>query len=228
MDFAKSLDGHFKKENGKMSVKTVNVAFVIDRSGSMEPLTNEVITGFNEQVETIKKENPEARATLVSFATTVKEHFFDMPVNSLEPLTQDSYKPSGWTALYDGVAHTIDRMNGLPTANDPNQIFLVTIISDGMENQSKEFAGTKGRNALAAKIGKLQETGRWTFTYMGANQDLSKVAKEMGLHTANTMAFDATQTGYASGQHVNSTALKSYLRATKKGQTQTGEFYSKG
>jgi hypothetical protein len=213
-----------------MSEKNIYIGFVIDRSGSMEPLTNEVITGFNEQIETIKKENPKAKVTLVSFATTVKEHFFNHTVDSLEPFTKESYKPSGWTALYDGVAHTLDRMNSLPDANDPNTVFLVTVISDGMENQSKEFAGPKGQKALAEKIKKLQETGRWTITYMGANQDLGKVSRDMGIPVANTMAFEATEGGYATGQHVNKTQLAKFLRSTGVGGSSLASknFYSKG
>lgn len=208
--------------------KKVRIGFAIDRSGSMEPLRNEVVTGFNEQVDTILKNATEdTKVSLVTFATTVKTHFINEPVDKLEKLTTDSYVPSGWTALNDGVASLIDSMEA-DGGNDPDTVFLLTIISDGAENSSKEFAGPKGRNALALKIKKLQETGRWTFTYLGANQDMSQVSRELNIPTNNTQAFAATIGGVRGASVANKTGTEYYLNSIKKNKSCVSDFYSQG
>lgn len=210
--------------------KKVRIGFAIDRSGSMEPLRNEVVTGFNEQVDAINKNATEdTKVSLVTFATTVKEHFINEPVAKLEKLTTDKYVPSGWTALNDAVAHLISRLEQSEDANDPNTAFLITVISDGAENQSKEFAGHKGRLALASKIKSLQDTGRWTFTYLGANQDMAQVSQELNIPIQNTQAFAASAGGTRSAMHLNKTATEMYLGSIKKGSKMSvADFYSQG
>jgi len=59
----------------------------------------------------------------------------------------------------------------------------VTVITDGLENASREFTGS----AIKALVDKLKDEEGWNFAYIGANQDVESVA--MSLSISNTMTF---------------------------------------
>ena len=63
---------------------------------------------------------------------------------------------------------------------------LVTVITDGYENASVHWNGPQ----IKSLVEELRQTG-WTFTYIGANQDVEAVAGSMGIR--NTLAFEETE-----------------------------------
>ena len=65
---------------------------------------------------------------------------------------------------------------------------LVTVITDGEENSSREYDG----KAISSLVDKLKGEG-WVFTYIGANQDVEKVAASIHIH--NSISFAATCVG---------------------------------
>ena len=69
-----------------------------------------------------------------------------------------------------------------------NDNVLVTIVTDGYENASREYNGS----AVKALVDELKAKG-WVFAYIGANQDVEKVAASMSI--TNTMCFDTTHEG---------------------------------
>ena len=65
---------------------------------------------------------------------------------------------------------------------------LVTVITDGYENASQHWSGPQ----IKSLVEELRHEG-WTFTYIGANQDVEAVAGSMGIR--NTLAFEETEEG---------------------------------
>jgi hypothetical protein len=65
---------------------------------------------------------------------------------------------------------------------------LVTIVTDGYENASKEYSG----KAIKALVDELKGKG-WIFAYIGANQDVEAVAATISI--TNVMNFEATCEG---------------------------------
>jgi hypothetical protein len=63
---------------------------------------------------------------------------------------------------------------------------LVTIMTDGEENASKEFSG----NAIKKVVEELKEN-RWTFTYIGTDHDVEKIASSLSIN--NTMMFEKNE-----------------------------------
>lgn len=181
--------------NGKdLRGKAVQVAIVLDRSGSMEECRAETISGFNEYAAEIRRtarlEGLNARVTLVTFNSEVTPVYWSAPLDRLQPIDHSSYVPGGMTAMLDAVGTTIDRLAGdEPDSKDGHT--LVCIISDGLENASREYTAP----AVAQRIRRLQETGRWTFTYLGSNQDLAKVSADLGVPQTNVAAYAATPAG---------------------------------
>ena len=69
-----------------------------------------------------------------------------------------------------------------------NDKVLVTVVTDGYENASKEYDG----KAIKALVDELKAKG-WVFAYIGANQDAKAVSKSLGI--VNALNFEATVCG---------------------------------
>ncbi len=200
------------------------VAFVLDSSGSMAMIQKEIVEGFNEQVRAIRQsaKGMPTKVSLVTFSS--RPHpakLWCEPVEKLQELERKEYVPDGCTALYDTVAEVIGRLEKQPDISDKNVSVLFLILSDGQENSSQEFNSEK----LASLIKKCQATGRWTFTYLGANQDVMLSAQAMGIPVLNAMAFvsDRHGTQVATGQSVRATM--NYMSQRRAGTRSVKNFY---
>jgi uncharacterized protein YegL len=167
---------------------TTQVAIVMDKSSSMGTIRGSTISGFNEYIDTLKQKGEYCEVTLTYFDTETEQAFVKIPIKKVKNLTEDSYIPSGMTALYDGVGETIDALDKKVKGNTP---VLVVIITDGGENSSKEYT----QRQVAAMIKKQEKKG-WTFVFIGANQDSWATAQSFGLTSVqNVVNFNATDKG---------------------------------
>lgn len=164
---------------------------ILDESGSMDSIKRATISGFNEVVQTIKgieKQYPEQQH-FISFVTFngfgVKTHLDKQPVASLPEINVNTYQPASMTPLYDAIGLSVLKLK-IDLAGLKNVNVLVTILTDGEENSSKEFNGVQIK-----KIIDEQKSFGWTFTYIGANQDVEKVAASISI--TNTMKFEANE-----------------------------------
>ena len=122
--------------------KRTYVAIVLDRSGSMLKVKSETVKGYNEQVKTLLEEasipdRGETFASLVTFNGQVTEDFFNAPVEILREMHESQYEPSGWTAMYDAVGYTIEKLCKETDITDEFNSYLIVVISDGEENRSR-------------------------------------------------------------------------------------------
>ncbi len=177
--------------------KKTYVVMVLDKSGSMCRGLTQTIDGFNEQIQTIRETETADNITevsLITFNHEVTQDIVNKPTQSIQELTETTYRPNGMTALYDGVGTAIEMILDQDDIEDENTSVLMVILSDGVENSSKNFSGED----IAEKIQTLKDTERWTFTYMGANVDLSVISKTLNIDAGNIMSFDASK---AEGYH---------------------------
>lgn len=205
-------------------MRDVKVLVILDKSGSMDSCKNETIRGFNEQVQVIRKNAQKVRSatvSLITFNENVDFDFFNQAPDKLVELTSSNYKPDGMTALNDAIGMTLDRIEKVVKDNEELS-YLVTIISDGDENASKEYADV---SKLRQRIEQLEATGRWTFTYMGANQDMLEVQRNYGIRADNVTAYDATPQGTLIANSLRSTGTMSYFSAIGNGETGLDGFY---
>lgn len=207
----------------KTALKT-RIALVLDSSGSMQSIRKEALDMFNQQVRAIKKGAAEVdtKVSLAVFESGVKTIFFNEDVKKLKELALESYNPEGGTAMYDAVGGAIDALSFLPEASDENTSFLVVIVSDGEENQSKKYNATD----ISKRVIALQATGRWTFSYLGANQDLAKVSATLGISRGNMHAFTASVPGAYAAAAVNTAATEKYMGNRSMGVKAVNNFYS--
>lgn len=213
------------------------VGFVRDHSGSMaERLPDNVTTtkaamameNFNKYIETLKKKSEvdmETLVTIVEFDDTIKNIDKNLLIKNVEPMT--NYWTGGMTALYDAIAKVIGELSrAMAQDKRTDKAALVIIQTDGAENYSTEFAGRDGQKRLQTYIKDLEDSGIWTFVFLGENID-AKLAKEIGMTPKNFMKTAGTQSSYKmSGIQVND-GLSEYYDLRKTGSTQTKSFFDK-
>jgi len=187
------------------------IAIVLDRSGSMQTVKKQTINGYNEQVKILLEEassdRSETFASLVTFNGSVSEEFFNAPVEILREMHESQYNPDGWTAMRDAVGYTVDKLCKDTDPTDEFNSYLVVVISDGEENKSRFWTAER----LSQKVKELQDTNRWTFTYIGANQDLSQVQTATGFKLGNMISYNSDARGTESAFHSNATQMKKWL-----------------
>jgi hypothetical protein len=174
-----------------MITQTYNL-IILDRSGSMSIISRQAITGVNETISTIrtmaKKTDMRQLVTLSSFCScSMIDHYLNDDVTNVKPITDKEYQPCCCTPLYDAIGKCCTRLER--QIGDRNDVAVsVTIITDGYENDSKEWTGA----AVKKLIERLKEKG-WLFAYIGANQDMEQVRFNMSID--NTLEFDASPQG---------------------------------
>jgi uncharacterized protein YegL len=207
------------------TLKTLHVAIVLDRSGSMEDCRDATISGFNELVEGIRADDRKGglrtRITLVTFNHEVEAVHFKAPLASLQRISRQTYIPGGNTAMLDAVGLTLDRLTG-EVKDQASKSFLVCIVSDGYENASRRYTYPD----IAARIRTLTEAGNWTFTYLGSNQDLSQVSAQLHIPRGNVAAYAATPAGTDAAWAVQREAtVRRMARVRSGGPAAAASFY---
>ena len=167
---------------------------ILDKSGSMESIRTEAINGYNETLASIKATQEEFSETQEHFISLAAfcNHGIDMihnmtPINEAEKLTREKYSPCCLTPLFDAIGTTVKSLQK-KIADKPNSAVIVTIITDGQENASKEWTA-KTVNKL---IEDCKEAG-WTFSFIGAGEDVLKVATTISI--TNTMLWENNSEG---------------------------------
>jgi len=170
---------------------TIYNLIIIDESGSMQSIKPQIISGFNETVQTIRltKEKYQEQNHLVSLV------FFNgggtrtvhdcAAVKSIKELKDKDYQPNYDTPLYDAMGFSL---NKLKEKVKPDDKVLITILTDGLENASKEY----DQQTIKKLVEELKSKG-WVFAFMGANQDVEKVAFSLSIQ--NHILFDASPQG---------------------------------
>lgn len=186
-----------KNENKLTKTQVFNV-IILDKSGSMNSIRKAAIDGFNETLAGIKKaqeqfvDTQDHYVSLFTFCSCEKKYVFDkVPVSESRVLTEDDYVPCCCTPLYDAMGFTLTSMRNYVKKIE-DSVAVVTIITDGMENASREYTGP----TIKKLVEELKGEG-WTFTYMGANQDSIEVAFTLSIRNARN--FDYSTQGTMAG-----------------------------
>lgn len=156
------------------------IVFILDKSGSMHGLEADTIGGFNSLIEKQKSEDGEVYVSTVLFDNGTQVLHDRLPLNKVEPLTQEQYIPGGGTALLDAVGdaiHHIGNIHKYARKEDIPQKTLFVITTDGMENASHRFRYKDVKRIIQRQ----QEKYGWEFLFLGANIDAAKAAADIGI-----------------------------------------------
>ena len=104
-----------EKINEKTNAKTnlTEVAFILDKSGSMSGLENDTIGGFNSMIAKQRREAGEALVSTVLFNTTTTVLHDRVPISRIEPMTERQYQVGGCTALLDAIGGAIHHIGNV-------------------------------------------------------------------------------------------------------------------
>ena len=168
---------------------------ILDKSGSMSSIAKAAISGFNETVGSIRSaqeryaETQEHFVSLMIFCDCEKRLVYDkVPVSEVKELTSRDYRPCCCTPLYDAMGISINGLlNDIKDMEDATAV--VTVITDGLENASKEYSG----KAIKALVERMKEEEGWNFSYIGTNQDVEATSASLSID--NQMAFRDDEAG---------------------------------
>ena len=165
---------------------------IVDKSGSMYDSIPQTIEGYNEQVKKIislEKEFPNQEITIGLTLFNHSVHTLYMGAGSKQAtlLTKSNYRPEGNTALYDSIGVTVHQLENLLERSEtvmPTTVAVI-IITDGMENASGLF----NLKMIQQTIMRLENTEKWTFSFLGAELQSLEAAKMMNFKNSNTKLF---------------------------------------
>ena len=170
--------------------KVYNV-IIMDRSGSMWDIQKPAIMGFNEVLGGVKAaqtkyaETQEQFITLVLFdSASIDEVYWNADPSKAMHLTTKTYVPGSATPLYDAMGRTLTKLER-ELKGDENHSVLVTVITDGYENDSREY----DLASVKALVEHLKDQG-WTFAYMGTDHDVHAVSIDLSI--TNVVKFEKT------------------------------------
>jgi hypothetical protein len=200
-------------ENVNMMYKETRIFhLLVDASGSMEEVAEEVIETCNARITSVREfaaGSPDIKFTmgLSLFRGSVETIYAGMPPDEANFLTREQFRPDGNTALFDAMdavltvlenewMHTVSLM--------PARVDLY-IITDGYDSASSvtRFAD------LRERFRSLAETGAWHFHFEGA--DLDAIEMKALLAFRKKLKDDAHPEGQRS-------ALVDFLTPTRTGQ----------
>ena len=172
------------KDKGK--TMDTEVFFVLDASGSMYSLRDDTIGGLNAFVDAQRKVKGKCRVTVRQFNDESFVTHDNIKLKKFPTLVAGDYTPSGCTALYDAIGHTIAHIEKTHGVEKPK--IIVVIVTDGWENASKEWTHEGVQRALA-------DHDDWEVVFLGANIDSKAVASSIGVAAHKTMDYSATVIG---------------------------------
>lgn len=173
----------------------VHNLIILDESGSMESIKDQIISGFNETIQTIRQASLDFpdQQHFVSFytfnGTGIKRlHFID-DAKKIGEIDFRSYNPNASTPLYDTMGRSMNDLKAVLKDSDPDSYrVLVTIFTDGYENASKEYRWS----AVKALIEELKKQN-WTFAYIGTDHDVESISESLSINSS--IAFDKSAYG---------------------------------
>lgn len=175
-----------------MKKKVFNL-IIVDESGSMSCIRKQAFSGINETLSTVRQmqkkfTDTDQRVTLVTFDSEhMKWHYDNTPADKTQDLNWKDYSPCAATPLYDAMGNAISKVNA-QVGSDDN--VLVTVITDGWENSSREWTLTM----IKQLIEKLKQQ-HWTFTLIGTdNLDVEGMAAQMSIDEHMEFHQDAKET----------------------------------
>ena len=180
-------------ENMKNDKARIYNLIIVDESGSMSHLREATLSGINETISTIRSAQEEYASTQSHTLTLVT---FDSGSNrpdvrtmiDNEPISKvvefKDYMPNGCTPLYDAMGQSLTVLHNR-IKDDSDATAVVTVLTDGLENASREWDAT----GLRRLIEQLKTEG-WSFSYMGSAHNVKEVSDLLSIENVVEFSHD--------------------------------------
>ncbi len=192
-----------KNKNNKP--KDVELVFILDRSGSMGGLESDTIGGYNSMLSKQKKEKTgKVSVTTVLFDDQYELLYNQVPIEKVSLMTEEEYYVRGSTALLDAIGKTVMQVKANQDKKEIKDKVLFVIITDGMENASREYRVEQVKKLIEER----KEKDNWEFLFLGANIDAIGAAKDLGIDSSRAVRFKSDKKGTAKNYEVLNEAIK--------------------
>ncbi|MFN4184737.1 MAG: vWA domain-containing protein [Hyphomonas sp.] len=170
---------------------TVQSYILLDRTGSMSNIWDEALSSVNAYADSFAADAPGAEIAGADIKTAVTVAVFDyqdglqfdvlrdkVAPQAWKTITNNEASPRGMTPLFDAIGRIIARAE----ADNPEKAVIV-IMTDGLENSSKEFT----KEGAKAALDRAQARG-WEVIFLGAEFASFNDADAVGMAASKTMA----------------------------------------
>lgn len=201
-----------------------HVYVMLDRSGSMEAMREAVVDGFNGLLTDQQAEGPDALMTLVQFDSQAPHEILAeaLPITEMVPLSAADFVPRGGTPLLDAIGRTVTlagvRQDERAATGGPPEDITVITITDGQENQSREFT-----RAQIVGLVKDKTNQGWSFVFLGAGLDAYAEARGMGYDDRSVQAWAPDGSGAVLAMRSASAGISS-----KRAKLRRNDAFDKG
>tara|TARA_B110001452_G_C15187836_1_gene412548 strand:+ start:301 stop:942 length:642 start_codon:yes stop_codon:yes gene_type:complete len=165
------------------------VIALIDRSGSMRGKEDDTIGGINSTFEVLKKDKPDNTTIKVSIKLFDHEEQLlirSLPLDQVINITRSQYVVRGQTALLDAIGTTLAYfMEKKLVDSDAYDSCLIYIVTDGLENSSKQYSNKK----IKLMIANADENYNIKIIYLAANQDAILEAANYGIDSSRALNY---------------------------------------
>jgi len=171
----------------------VEIVCVLDKSGSMEAIEEDARGAFNEFLKDRKAAPGKALLTLCLFDTNYNLLHEGKDIQDVPELTRQTYAPSGNTALLDALGRTIDEVsNRLDKAKSKPKKVIMAVVTDGLENSSREY----NRTQILNKIEDRKKAG-WEILFLSSDERAIQEAMSLGVQADRVAQFAPSAIGYS-------------------------------
>ncbi|MCL1593552.1 MAG: VWA domain-containing protein [Actinomycetia bacterium] len=204
----------------------VTLSVILDRSGSMMSIADDIVDGFNALLANQRTQPGEVFVTLAQFDT---EDPFELlidavPLREVTDMERDWYQPRGGTPLYDAIGRLLSHIDASPLASKDTIDHVVVVVTDGQENASREF----DRKQVSDLIKRRSDDG-WVFIYLGSEFESYADAHDISVSAANARSWDKSEYGTRDMMDKVSSSLTSHRRKSRYQRRQgKDDFYGDG
>lgn len=210
------------KRKGTEKVGSTNVIYVIDHSGSMTSIWDEVLNAVELNLKEVQKSDLENYVSMIVFDDQIDEVMWRVPAKEVV-LDRETYFPRGLTSMLDAVGLALSKAHteyiAAVSQGKLNEAFYLVIVSDGIENNSKEWTYQK----IQDKVKTVLATDHFTITYLGSNQDLAELRNLTGIN--QTYNWNSTLAGTRVMGGASAGATQTYFASRAEGQTVVNSLY---
>ncbi len=151
-----------------------------------------MLSTINEQlgaIQRISAERPNQKILtgITFFDTKLEQLYYQAAAQELKPVTENEYVVGDLTALLDAIGQTIIALESACASQVERgeASVVVIVITYGYENASKLFRFEQ----IKEMISRLEATGLWSFTYLGADLSDISEAQRMGFRQSASKVY---------------------------------------
>lgn len=196
-----------------MSKPKTHVLMIVDDSGSMMGMAEEVRSGFNRYIRELRDDTEvKYRVTAVKFGIAYEVLCANAKLADVPELTTRNYHADqGGTALYDAIGKALADFDKATVLKDGERAILV-VQTDGQENSSKEFTAEQ----VKAEIQRREASPDWLCVFMGAGASTWQQGGGLGFQANSVLRTQHTKSGTAASYAAASAMTRGYSRGADR------------